>query len=628
MPYEDNEIFSYLDNQEVPPVLMEVLEQSQYCQLYNGRVVCEVRDYRCHSVLAGYDKHLLLLKPTTETLLATVNEMAHQSKCTHDEKLLLEANLLLATQPPLCLETTTDVLWVTNRLHYNQRKFHTPSVRRYLRKRCHASRALMQLVADEDVPERLSVNEFLTGGRQHGRNFANSWKRPKLSMDTSQLNFDALSVEVSRLAAPLPTNREDLLSPHLHTTHSPPSQPTKTSGDSIADTLLSPSGQSDSPPQRPATVQLSQPIIPQQPPPPYTPHTIPPPPHTVPPPPHTVPPSPHTVPPPPHTPHTIPPLPLHTVPPPPHIPPHIPHTVPSLPPPTITLPPAHTIPLPPPQVPYRPVPRAPAYNARPTIPVLQGPKTLAVRQQALAPPKLKPLTQQLEAVSTAKRLSLPKAQTTTLTPPKLSPAPKLRSPLHKPQSCTKTTLNISPPQMTTTIAGMPKLHPMVSESLVQHKPLFVSKSFANPTMPQLHRMPTPVNGAPSLTQLSMPSLRSGAFMPPKPPPMSHNAPLTVFPPSSYSTPLSVFPPPQTSYGAPLSVFPPPPTTYGAPLSVFPPPPTTYGAPLFPTSSQQSDTRMPASLSSLGGGGKGRPRKKQSRSGKLISGTKVVKRKKK
>ena len=29
MPYEDNEIFSYLDNQEVPPVLMEVLEQTQ-----------------------------------------------------------------------------------------------------------------------------------------------------------------------------------------------------------------------------------------------------------------------------------------------------------------------------------------------------------------------------------------------------------------------------------------------------------------------------------------------------------------------------------------------------------------------------------------------------------------------
>ena len=28
----------------------------------------------------------------------------------------------------------------------------------------------MQLVADEDVPDRLRVNEFLTGGRPHGRN--------------------------------------------------------------------------------------------------------------------------------------------------------------------------------------------------------------------------------------------------------------------------------------------------------------------------------------------------------------------------------------------------------------------------------------------------------------------------
>ncbi len=42
MPYEDNEIFSYLDNQEVPPVLMEVLEQTQVsiisCSDMNNRL--------------------------------------------------------------------------------------------------------------------------------------------------------------------------------------------------------------------------------------------------------------------------------------------------------------------------------------------------------------------------------------------------------------------------------------------------------------------------------------------------------------------------------------------------------------------------------------------------------------
>ena len=29
MPYEDNEIFNYLDNQEVPPILMEVLDHTK-----------------------------------------------------------------------------------------------------------------------------------------------------------------------------------------------------------------------------------------------------------------------------------------------------------------------------------------------------------------------------------------------------------------------------------------------------------------------------------------------------------------------------------------------------------------------------------------------------------------------
>ena len=216
-----------------------------------------------------------------------------------------------------------------------------------------------------------------------------------------------------------------------------------------------------------------------------------------------------------------------------------------------------------------------------------------------------------------------------------SPSPHTHTPTHTPTyTHTRTHTHT---QMATTTASMPRLHPIASDSPVLHKPppFIVSKSYTNLTMPQLHRMPSPINGAPALTSLSMPSLKPGAFILPKPPPMSHGAPLTVFPPPSYGTPLSVFPPPQTSYGTPLSVFPPPQTSYGAPLSVFPPPPTSYGAPLtvFQTSSQQSDTRMPAALSSLtlpsvGGAGQGRPRKKQSRSGKLISGTKVVKKRKK
>ena len=42
------------------------------------------------------------------------------SFCPQDEQLLLESKLLLATQPPICLEPSTEVVWVTNRLHYNR----------------------------------------------------------------------------------------------------------------------------------------------------------------------------------------------------------------------------------------------------------------------------------------------------------------------------------------------------------------------------------------------------------------------------------------------------------------------------------------------------------------------------
>ena len=37
-----------------------------------------------------------------------------------EDQLALESKLLLATQPPICLDPSTEVVWVTNRLHYNR----------------------------------------------------------------------------------------------------------------------------------------------------------------------------------------------------------------------------------------------------------------------------------------------------------------------------------------------------------------------------------------------------------------------------------------------------------------------------------------------------------------------------
>ncbi|CAI8023494.1 Transcription factor SPT20 homolog [Geodia barretti] len=76
LPYEDDEIFSYLDNQEIPPVLTEVLSETSYCHMHGGCVVCEVRNHRnpapCPTPSApqSYDSHLLMLRPTTEVYIS------------------------------------------------------------------------------------------------------------------------------------------------------------------------------------------------------------------------------------------------------------------------------------------------------------------------------------------------------------------------------------------------------------------------------------------------------------------------------------------------------------------------------------------------------------------------------
>ena len=75
---------------------------------------------------------------------------------------MLESRLLLATQPPICLDPSTDVVCFTNRLQYNQRKFHTPAIRRTLRKRSHARRARMNMTSEGVAPRGLQLHDFIT----------------------------------------------------------------------------------------------------------------------------------------------------------------------------------------------------------------------------------------------------------------------------------------------------------------------------------------------------------------------------------------------------------------------------------------------------------------------------------
>lgn len=89
---------------------------------YSGCVIMEVRDYRQSFPLSGCcDNFYVLLKPTTQTLLADAKLLALTEGYTHEERVVLESNMVLATSGPLCLDPSPKV---ARKAIYNQHKRH------------------------------------------------------------------------------------------------------------------------------------------------------------------------------------------------------------------------------------------------------------------------------------------------------------------------------------------------------------------------------------------------------------------------------------------------------------------------------------------------------------------------
>ncbi|XP_065116579.1 transcription factor SPT20 homolog isoform X5 [Paramisgurnus dabryanus] len=140
--YEEGELLEYLDAEELPPILVDLLEKSQVNIFHCGCVIAEVRDYRQsgNAKMPTYQSRHVLLRPTMQTLICDVHAMtSDQHKWTQDDKLQLESQLILATAEPLCLDPSISVTCTTNRLLYNKQKMNTRSMRRCFRRHSRAA---------------------------------------------------------------------------------------------------------------------------------------------------------------------------------------------------------------------------------------------------------------------------------------------------------------------------------------------------------------------------------------------------------------------------------------------------------------------------------------------------------
>ncbi|XP_075584118.1 transcription factor SPT20 homolog isoform X6 [Pelecanus crispus] len=125
LPYEEGELLEYLDAEELPPILVDLLEKSQ-------TLICDV-----HSITS--DNH----------------------KWTQEDKLLLESQLILATAEPLCLDPSIAVTCTTNRLLYNKQKMNTRPMKRCFKRYSRSSLNRQQEVAHYSTPPQLRLLDYL-----------------------------------------------------------------------------------------------------------------------------------------------------------------------------------------------------------------------------------------------------------------------------------------------------------------------------------------------------------------------------------------------------------------------------------------------------------------------------------
>ncbi|XP_023960700.2 transcription factor SPT20 homolog isoform X30 [Chrysemys picta bellii] len=164
MPYEEGELLEYLDAEELPPILVDLLEKSQVNIFHCGCVIAEIRDYRQSGNMKSptYQSKHVLLRPTMQTLICDVHSITSDNhKWTQEDKLLLESQLILATAEPLCLDPSIAVTCTANRLLYNKQKMNTRPMKRCFKRYSRSSLNRQQDVAHYPTPPQLRLLDYL-----------------------------------------------------------------------------------------------------------------------------------------------------------------------------------------------------------------------------------------------------------------------------------------------------------------------------------------------------------------------------------------------------------------------------------------------------------------------------------
>uniref|UniRef100_A0A2K5Y4L4 Spt20-like SEP domain-containing protein n=1 Tax=Mandrillus leucophaeus TaxID=9568 RepID=A0A2K5Y4L4_MANLE len=169
LPYDERTLLNYLDAEELPPALADVLDKASVNIFHSGCVIVEVRDYRQSSNMqpSGYQSRHILLHSAMPTLAHEVNTMTRDvQKWSQEDKFPLESQLILETAEPLCLDPSVAVACTANRLLYNKQKMNTDPMKRCLQRYSWPSVRSQQERSDYPPPSEMRVS---TSGQKEER---------------------------------------------------------------------------------------------------------------------------------------------------------------------------------------------------------------------------------------------------------------------------------------------------------------------------------------------------------------------------------------------------------------------------------------------------------------------------
>ncbi|XP_035680860.1 transcription factor SPT20 homolog isoform X4 [Branchiostoma floridae] len=228
LPYEESDLLDYLDTEELPPILVDLLERSQANVFYNGCVIAEVRDFRRTANSKTYESHHVLLRPTAQTLVCDVNAITNdgEHRWTQDDKHELEKQLVLATAEPLCLDPSPVVAVVSNRIQHHRLKFSTKPLKRCAKRFSQTSANRRREMTTVPAPPHLFLHDFLQKRKEKRphppvdlkcvdmwkqrslslsapshvevENYASVMERPKSTSDNTPITVEEVVLEAER----------------------------------------------------------------------------------------------------------------------------------------------------------------------------------------------------------------------------------------------------------------------------------------------------------------------------------------------------------------------------------------------------------------------------------------------